>query len=197
MADITPYQYLINYSLDAMTIYVSVAWRILRDTQSLRLLSAAGLLVSDEELPMFRDKLPTWVPDWSYAGREVPFGLGKTFAEPFNAGGRNCLIYEDAYGGELSVRGIKVASVTAAGAIAKHDRDGLVTNDTIDSWKRLLQRFNVDTAQSPLITWKNVFRSWKVSVPFRTMERMRLLILPSMRMRPALWISPTKPLSRP
>jgi hypothetical protein len=128
MADITPYGHLIDYNKPTADIYVAVAWQILKDTQSLRILSAAGL-PRGKPIQYF----PSWVPDWSQATSEAPFGLGKTFAEPFNAGGRSCKLQEDSSGIKLKTEGVRIAMVTAPGRKAELDQEGRIDRKIFES----------------------------------------------------------------
>ena len=86
MEDNSPYLSLIDYELSCEKAYMQVAIGLWTESCSLRLLSAAGY--QNRERASERKALPSWVPDWRSPWPGTSFALGKTFVEPFNAGGR-------------------------------------------------------------------------------------------------------------
>ena len=112
MEDNSPYLDLIDYSLPIRDIYFATAMQLLADSRSLRLLSAAGSRGEpawNGSCSLSHDptsySLPSWVPDWNYARPEANLALGKSYVEPFDAGGRPCLIeFDSSY--SLSARGV-------------------------------------------------------------------------------------------
>ncbi|KAK7186189.1 hypothetical protein DPSP01_005019 [Paraphaeosphaeria sporulosa] len=136
MADITPYEHIIDYSEQTHKVYTAIACQILSDTQSLRLLSAAGL-VEGPGSSYGIEQLPSWVPDWSYTKPDVTFGLGKTFMEPFNAGGRSFTLHEGR--GKLRVEGIKTAVITKIGNIDTSNRAEERLSEMVESWQELFR----------------------------------------------------------
>lgn len=102
----------VDYSMTTESVYNSVALSIIHQSDSLSILSAAGcgntnhLKCSLEGL-----SLPSWVPDWRVAQPTVSLTLGKTFVEPFDAGGRYNTIIRKTTDSTLRVIGVKAGAV--------------------------------------------------------------------------------------
>ena len=87
-----PYLKLLKYTSTVKSVYSGVTVQILQDSRSLRLLSAAGQGKLDIfNRPVHGLDMPSWVPDWSLSRSDASLVLGKTFVEPFKAGGRHWL----------------------------------------------------------------------------------------------------------
>jgi hypothetical protein len=136
MADVSPYTHLIDYTAPVEDIYLNLAWQVLQDTQSLRLLSAAGEGFSSVDSSKSRNKhMPSWVPDWSCESPVASFALGKTFAEPFNAGGRHCMFTVKTNEKHLNVRGVRLATITRVSDPPAQDYHGFLAEKSLKSWK--------------------------------------------------------------
>jgi hypothetical protein len=107
------YERLVDYSVPVDHIYVRTALSIIQESKSLRVLSAVQPPLFPME-PSALDDLPSWVPNWSCPTHVVPLGLGQNSVEPYNAGGRSCIMRNDvAY--DIVLRGVRVAKVQRIG----------------------------------------------------------------------------------
>ena len=85
-----PYLKLLKYTSTVKSVYSGVTVQVLQNSRSLRLLSAAGQGKLDIfNRPVHGLDMPSWVPDWSLSRSDASLVLGKTFVEPFKAGGRH------------------------------------------------------------------------------------------------------------
>lgn len=107
MEDNSPYLSLIRYDLSCEEAYTQAASNLWTESCSLRLLSAAGF--QNRRSASKREVLPSWVPDWRFPWPGTSLALGKTFVEPFNAGGRLSFFVKP-IGNKLTVWGTKLGS---------------------------------------------------------------------------------------
>lgn len=130
MKDASPYLKLIDYTLSVDSLYSSVAHRVIQDSGSLTILSAAGHGYLDVFNRNIRSlSVPSWVPDWSIQRPAASLTLGKTFVEPFEAGGRQSCIrinFQSWKPRILSAMGTKVGSVRE---VSKTARIGYVPSE--------------------------------------------------------------------
>jgi hypothetical protein len=130
MNDASPYLKLIDYTLSVDSVYSSVAHRVIQDSGSLTILSAAGHGYLDVFNRNIRSlSVPSWVPDWSIQRPAASLTLGKTFVEPFEAGGRQSCIrinFQSWKPRILSAMGTKVGSVRE---VSKTARIGYVPSE--------------------------------------------------------------------
>ena len=115
MDNASPYFKLIDYTSPVHSMYSSVAHQVIQDSGSLKILSAAGHGYLDVFNRNIRGlDLPSWVPDWSIPRPATSLTLGKTFVEPFEAGGRQSCVrinYQSWQPRILSAIGMVVGSV--------------------------------------------------------------------------------------
>ncbi|KAF2027293.1 hypothetical protein EK21DRAFT_72158 [Setomelanomma holmii] len=107
------YSRLVDYYSPVNIIYWRTAYKMINQSKSLRLLSAVqppSLAMEHSTL----DDMPSWVPNWTRPTYVLPLGLGQTFVEPYNAGGRPCEFRWDVIKG-LELRGVCVAEVQCIG----------------------------------------------------------------------------------
>lgn len=115
MDNASPYLKLIDYTSPVDSVYSLVAHQVIQDSGSLQILSAAG----HGYLDVFNRSIhglgvPSWVPDWSIVRPVASLTLGKTFVEPFEAGGRQSCIrikYQSWKPSILSAMGTTIGSV--------------------------------------------------------------------------------------
>ncbi|KAJ4987004.1 hypothetical protein SVAN01_07545 [Stagonosporopsis vannaccii] len=123
MDDASPYLKLIDYTSTVESVYTSVACQIIQDSRSLKILSAAGRGNLDVfNQPASGRKVPSWVPDWSTVRLATSLSLGKTYVEPFGAGGRQSCIrlqYHNYEAKLLSALGTPVGPVKTVGEVAR------------------------------------------------------------------------------
>ena len=103
----------VDYSRSPEEIYRRVALDILRRSRSLKLLSATGPRHLRDATRKGRHlDLPSWVLDWNISQPpEVSLALGKTFVEPFDAGGRYNLMTNDEQTLMLSTFGVTIGTI--------------------------------------------------------------------------------------
>ncbi|KAF3035320.1 hypothetical protein E8E12_005081 [Didymella heteroderae] len=115
MDNASPYFKLIDHTSPVHSMYSSVAHQVIQDSGSLKILSAAGHGYLDVFNRNIRGlDLPSWVPDWSIPRPATSLTLGKTFVEPFEAGGRQSCVrinYQSWQPRILSAIGMVVGSV--------------------------------------------------------------------------------------